>query len=126
MNTRTVKKPLRTYEAEVESGYERTSFMGGKVELRALKKGDGHENLVNDELLARKIPSDLDDFVREYGENASLATVPFKEKKAFLKLHEAEAMEKKNKSITLEDALAKSNALVSVSESLMKFLEDQC
>ena len=123
---KSVKKPLRTYKAEEESGFERTALMGGKVELRDLKKGEGHEPLINDELIARKIPSDLDEFVTEYGENADLANVLFKEKKQFLKTHEANGKVLKNKMLTLEVALKKTNAIVPVSASLIQFLENQC
>ncbi len=122
---RSMKGPTTTYKAELVSGFERTAVMGGKVELRDLKKGSGHEPIVDAEIIARKIMAELDEFVEEYGEDASLDEVPYNDKKRFLKKHEAKKEVMTNKTLTLEDAELKTKAIKPVSPELMLFLEQQ-
>mgnify|MGYP000432602880 CR=1 FL=1 len=95
------------------------------MELKALKKGDGHEPLVDAEINARKITSELEEFIAEYGENAELSTVPYKDKKYYLKVHESKRKITKNQNLSLEDALKETNSLIPFSESLKQFLESQ-
>ena len=52
------------------------------MKLTALKKGEGHEPLVDEEMLARKIPTEMEKFIEEYGENADLGTVPSSRRRA--------------------------------------------
>ena len=120
-----VKGEMKSYAAEEVSGFDPTALMGGKVKLVALKKGEGHEPLVDEEMLARKIPTEMEEFVKDYGEDADLGTVPFLEKKGFLKLHEAKREAVKNQRMTLEDHRKKTNAIVPESDGLMAFLMAQ-
>ena len=104
---KSVKKQGRVYAAELVTGFEQTALMGGKVKLAALKKSEGHEPIVNDEMISRKITTEMDEFIAEYGEEVDLKTVPWLQKKAFLKLHEAKREVSKNDKLTLEDAKKK-------------------
>ncbi len=121
---RDISKAPKSYKAETESGFEKTALMGGKVELRALKKGEGHEPLVDAEITARNIPTDLREFIEEYGENVELNTVPYKDKKQYLKIHEAYRSVQKNPNLSVNDALESTNAIEPQSDELKQFLED--
>ena len=117
---RSIKGKSTTYKAEEVSGFELTSTMGGKVELIDLKKGSGHESLVDAEIIARGIVAGMDKFIAEYGEDASQMEVPYKDKKRFLKKHEAKNKVLENKHVTLKEAEAMTRAVKPISAELMK------
>ena len=99
--------------------------MGGKVELKALQKGLDHElTLVDPEIIARKIPTELEEFTNDNDKNADLSTVLFRDKKCYLKIHEAKRKTTKNPSLSLEDAMSATNTIIPVCESLKQFLEN--
>ena len=101
---------LQVYAAELKSGYRMTAIMGGRVFLRIVTKSNNLERELDCELIARKIPTEMDEFVEKFGSgNGVLKGVPINEKKKFLKLHEAHGAVKENSQLTLENALKATN-----------------
>ena len=116
----------QTYKAELEKGYDVTAIMGGKVFLRILTKGNKLEDVIDKEMIARNIPTEMEEFVRVYGNgNDRLKEVPIGGKKKLLKLDEAQRETKKNVKLNLEEALKKTNSIKPLSEAMEAVLERQ-
>ncbi len=81
--------------------------------------------MVDAELEARHITTQMKDFITEYGENADLATISINEKKKYIKLDEARKMVHENEMLTVEDALKKATKIKPVSTLLLQFLAEQ-
>ena len=122
---KSVKKALKEYKAELPTGYQPTADMGGKVALKLLTSGGGSKKHIEAELLARKIPTEQDDFIEKHGENADLKEVNFSAMKRAIRLHEAEQEWKKNKFTTLDEAYAKCSSIVPYSALCKSVLADQ-
>ena len=122
---RGLKKPVKMYKAEQESGYNPTAVQKGQVLLKDLSKKAGREHLIDAELKARQITTQMKDFVTEYGENADLATISINDKKKYIKLDEARRMVHENEMLTVEDALKKATKIKPISTLLLEFLAEQ-
>ena len=75
--------------------------------------------------MARKIPTEQDDFIEKHGENADLKEVNFSAMKRAIRLHEAEQEWKKNKFTTLDEAYTKCSSIVPYSALCKSVLADQ-
>ena len=108
-----VKSALnQTYKAEMEKGYELTAIMGGRVFLRILSKANGLEDTIDQEMIARNIPSDMEELVEKHGKgNDRLKEVSIMDKKKLLKLDEARRVMKKNPMLSEEEAMKKTNSI---------------
>ena len=128
---RAVKRPEKTYQAELVSGYQQTATMGGRVLFSFLSKANGvrlHlpiEDAIDKEIMARKIPTDNEDFLKQHGEDAVLTEIPINAKKKYLKLHEARLRMKKNTSLNEEEAVKKTDSLEPFCEEMVAVLESQ-
>ena len=85
--------------------------MGGRALFTFLSKANGvclHlpiEDAIDKESMARKIPSDNEDFIKQHGEDAVLSENPINAKKKFLKLHKARRRMKMNEAVKKTDSL---------------------
>ena len=116
------------YKAESVRGYEATAVMDGKVFLRILSKRNGLEPQIDAEMIARKIPTEMKDFIKKFGSgNERLDEVPILEKKRLLPLrrHEAWVGIQKNKMLSLDEVFKKINAILPVSEAMKLVLKQQ-
>ena len=114
------------YKAEFARGYDETAVMGGKVFLRILTKKNGLEPQIDAEMIARMIPTKMNDFVNEFGAgNERLEEVPIKDKKRLLRRHEAWIAIEKNVKLSLEEAVNKTNAIVPISNEMKQILRRQ-
>ena len=116
-----LKEDLKQYTAEQATGYVQTAIMGGTVLLRILTKTNGFENQINCEMIARKIPAG-DDFIKQFGEDAVLEEIAIKDKKKYIKLHEAQQSMKKNQHLTLEEVMKKTNSIQPFSNEMKEIL----
>ena len=73
-------------------------------------------------MISKKIPAENDDFIKEFGEDAVLEEISIRDKKKYLKLHEAQQSMKKNKHLTLEEAMKKTNSIQSFSNEMEEIL----
>lgn len=122
---RAVKKNMTVLAAEKIKGFSSTTVMGGKILLSALKKGEGHEPLVNAELFARKITTELKEFTEEYGPmttDEELKLVQYKEKKRMLRIDETDKNLEDNRLVTFDEMYQKTNAIVPVCDGLQEWL----
>ena len=90
-----------------------------------LSSGGGFKEHVKAELLARKIPTESDEFIEKHGENADLNEVNFSDMKRAIRRHEAQQDWKSNKFTTFEAAYAKCNAIVPYSDLCREVLANQ-
>ena len=81
--------------------------------------------MIDAELEARQITTQMKDFVQEYDENTDLATISINDKKKYIKLNEARRMVHENEMLTVEDALKKATKIKPVSTLLLDFLAEQ-
>ena len=75
--------------------------------------------------MARKIPTDDEDFLKQHGEHAILSELPINTKKKCLKLHETHRRTKKNTSLTEDEAVKMTNSLEPLCEEMVVVLEKQ-
>ena len=114
------------YKAEWVRGYEATAVMDGKVFLRILTKRNGLEPQIDAEMIARKIPTEMKDFVEKFGAgDERLDEVPILEKKRLLRRHEALVGIQKNEMLSLDEAIKKTNVILPVSEAMKLVLRQQ-
>ena len=98
---RAVKGPGKMYQAELVSRYQQIATVGGRVILPFLTKGNGAclkfpiDNTIDREIMVQKIPTDNEEFIKEYGEDVELNTISILVKKKYLKIHEARRIMKK-------------------------------
>ena len=119
---RGLKKPVKTYQAELVTGYNLTAMQKGQVIMQQLSKKSGLEHLVDDELRARKIHTNMNEFISKYGEDADLSLIGITEKKHYIKLDKARRMVMENQHTTVEDAMKKATKIKPISASLREFM----
>ena len=117
-----VKKELKKYKAEQVSGYELTWLMGGKVLLSVLTVKAGYKDHLDAEIVARKMQTEMKEFIEEYGEDSNLDDIGFTKKKNMLKLHEAKRNVEKNHALSLEEALEKTRSIEPFSDMVKALL----
>ena len=90
-----VKRKIVQYKGELAGGYKPAAHMDGKVFLSELLKGAGHEPILDDEIIVRKIPNNLKEWKDTIGIDAEddiaqvMKELSWKEEKNFLKCDEA-------------------------------------
>jgi len=120
-----VKKKLKAYKAEQVSGYKLTALMGGKITVSTLTKSGGFEPHVDAEMIARKIPTEMKEFIEQYGENVNLKEVPIRQKHKYLKEHEAQRMSKENPLISAGEHLKNASSIEPLSDMCKDLLTIQ-
>lgn len=126
-----IKKPMAERAAEKASGYKATTTMDGTLKLSDIKKCNGDEPGLDEEIVVCKIPNNLKEWNETIGwvDEADLADtlrgIGFREKIKFLKCHEARRSQEENIFKTFEDALKETNAIEPFGETLAKKLADR-
>lgn len=100
-----------------------TATLGGKIEFKTLTKTGGHEPVIDVNIIARKLTTEMEEFTEQYGKNAELNTIL--EKKVFLKLHEVKRIISKNPNLSLVDAKKQTTSSNPVYDRSLQFLENQ-
>ena len=91
-----------------------------------MTKKNGLEPQIDAEMIARKIPTEMNDFIKEFGAGEDfLEEVPIKDKKRLLRRHEAWIAIEKNDKLSLEEATNKTNAIEPVSNEMKLILRRQ-
>ena len=128
---RAVKGPEKTYQAEKVMGYQQTATMGGRLLFTFLTKANGvrlHlpiEDAIDKEIIARKIPTDDEDFLKQHGEDAVLSEIAINIKKRYLKVHEARRRMEKNTSLNEDEAVKKTDSMEPFCDEMLALLEMQ-
>ena len=120
---RAVKKAtaLKPKAMENVRGFNRTSTMLGKIALSKLTKAKGLEHLIDAEFRARNIFT-MRKFVKEFGEEASLDEITIKDKKKWIKKHEAKIISEDNTQLTLEEAEKEASDIKPLSKELNDYM----
>ena len=120
---RAVKKAtaLKPKAMEKVRGFNRTSTMLGKIALSKLTKAKGLEHLIDAEFRARNIFT-MRKFVEEFGEEASLDEITIKDKKKWIKKHEAKIISEDNTQLTLEEAEKDASDIKPLSKELKDYM----
>jgi hypothetical protein len=121
---RSVKKDtaLRKYAAETVSGYTATVLMDRKIVISAMTKKANCEGSLNLEIIARKIPLEMPEFISECGSNMCLDQVSIKQKQYFLRLDEARCSMKDNPFLNETDAIKAASAFTPISSECQQLL----
>ena len=117
-----------SYARERESGFAPTAVMGGEIVLTSLQAGKGHNPHINDELFARRIPWELEEWVVENNSNESswealnaddglFNTINFTKKRHYIKVHEAHRVSQKRK-VAYNDVIETLKGIVPVGDML--------
>ena len=97
----------KQYKAELEEGFDGTSLMNQRVKLTAISVKNKNDNILDAELIARGIPTESKEFIKEFGEGYPVSVVGIKRKKYYLKVHEANKLIQKNPTMNLVTAMTK-------------------
>ena len=108
--------------AKLESIYTQTPIMGGIALLCILTKTHGFGNQINFEIIPWKIPMEDEEFTKEYREDADLNEIPIRNKKTYLKFHEAQQLVQNYQIMTYGDATKKTNSIRPFSDEMKKNL----
>ena len=128
-----VRKSMKAPGAEErKSGYSPTSIMDGKIDLKALAKYRGDEPIVDDEIIARGIPTRLEEWTKEFGEveddvkvKRILAEMKFAAKKDLLRSHETRKIMLLNNFSNFNDTKKATTAIEPVGPMLLEKLRRQ-
>ena len=126
-----VKRKIVQYKGELAGGYKPAAHMDGKVFLSELLKVAGHEPILDDEIIVRKIPNNLKEWKDTIGIVAEddiaqvMKELPWKEKKNFLKCDEAQREVENYKFKTFDEAFVETRAVEPVGDLLKQHLENQ-
>jgi hypothetical protein len=119
------------YKGKLAGGYNPTAHMDGKIFFSELLKGAGHEPILDDEIIVRKIPNNLKEWKDTIGIVAEddiaqvMKELPWNEKKNFLKCDEAQREVENYKFKTFDEAFVETRAVEPVGDLLKQHLENQ-
>ena len=103
------------------SSFAKLSISFGKIALSKLTKAKGLEHLIDAEFRARNIFT-MRKFVEEFGEEASLDEITIKDKKKWIKRHEAKIISENNTLLTLEEAEKDASDIKPLSKELKDYM----
>jgi hypothetical protein len=116
---------LRKYAAEKVVGYTDTALMDGKIVFSAMTKKTNREGYLNAEIIARKIPTEMAEFISECGNDQNLDKVQIKQKQYFLRLDEAYRSMKYNLFLSETAAIKSASAFAPISRECQQLLEQE-